>query len=111
MNNIPAQQAHPLYNHRPSIPEAPIGKPEEQVKQLAVEVIASKQQQQLAETYIKTTQQAYEKESSDIIQELAHLAKSHRTVQLVNDNDGEKMKSAAARKQQIVEQFYRNMQI
>ncbi len=113
MNNISTQQPHSLYSHRPSIPERPIAPTEpakENTRQIAVTAIETKQQQQLVQTYINASQQANSEENSNSLQELARLAKNHLVVQQVNENDGKYMKSIAEKKQEKVEEFYRNIQ-
>ncbi|MEH6448723.1 MAG: hypothetical protein V7765_08635 [Oleispira sp.] len=109
----------PAIPERPSIPEKP-SQPSgsnDQVRQAAVAIVENKQQKQLAETYLKAAAAQNTNASEDSgqpsfedLQALARLSKSHQVIQVIDNNDGEKLKSVAAQRQEKIENFFRDMQ-
>lgn len=109
----------PAIPERPAIPEKP-SQPNgsnDQARQAAVAIVENKQQKQLTETYLKAAAAQNTNASKDTgqpsiedLQALARLSKSHQVVQVIDNNDGEKLKSVAAQRQEKIENFFRDMQ-
>lgn len=74
----------------------------------------NKQQQQMVETYIKSSSQANDDDGNPVglnnLQALAQLNKTNQLVQVINANEGEKLKSMANQYQNKIVKLFQDIQ-
>lgn len=87
----------------------------DKVRQSAVSIIETKQKKQLAEQYIQATSNANQSHTSDNsfnltdAQDIAQFARRVKVVQVIDENDGSKIKDVAENRREKIESFFREM--
>ena len=97
----------------------PVEKPKEvdndKIRQGAVSIIETKQQKQMVERYVQATANANQNNDSDKgvglndIQDIAQFARRANVVQVIDDNDGSKIKEVAENRRDKIESFFREI--
>jgi len=118
MNTISAGLAPPVHNSRQSANNAstlPAEKTKvvdnDELRKDIVSIIEVKQQKELAEHFVTATVNANKRNdsSNNTAHDIAQFARRAQVVQVIDDNDGSKMKEVAENRRDKIEDFFREM--
>ncbi len=122
MNSITTGASPLMPINRPSANNPstqPVEKPKEidndKLREGVVSAVESKQQKELAEQFIKATANANQKNDSDNniglagVQDIAQFARRVKVVEVIDDNDGSKIKEVAENRRDKIENFFREI--
>jgi len=122
MNSITTGASPLIPNNRPSANNPstlPVEKPKEidndQLRQGVVSAVESKQQKDLAERFVKATVKANQDNDSNKnvglgdVQDIAQFARRVKVVEVIDQNDGSKIKEVAENRRDKIESFFREM--
>ena len=122
MNTISTNSAPPISNNRqnsnnPStLPvEKPIEVDNDKLREGVVSAVETKQQKELTERFVKATVSANQNNDSDNkvglgdLQDIAQFARRVNVVQVIDDNDGSKIKEVAENRRDKIENLFREI--
>lgn len=116
-SGLPPSAPNTRLNNSPST--LPVEKPKDidndKLRQSVVSAVETKQQKELAERFVKATVNANQNNDSDKnvglgdLQDIAQFARRVKVVQVIDDNDGSKIKEVAENRRDKIENFFREI--